>query len=100
MWDDTKLELIMEVKNAHEGQRIQCGAVGPDGFLYTGGDDKVSVLSAFMQYVMQSVHVGMVSVSCDSCTMFGLTVRCMPGRSTHPCEHLCGFHCFLTSFAH
>lgn len=41
MWDDTKLELIMEVKNAHEGQRIQCGAVGPDGFLYTGGDDKL-----------------------------------------------------------
>ncbi len=42
MWDGTNLELVMEVKKAHDGQRIQCGAIGPDGFLYTGGDDKVS----------------------------------------------------------
>ncbi len=42
MWDGTNLELVMEVKNAHNGQRIQCGAVAPDGFLYTGGDDKAS----------------------------------------------------------
>ena len=41
MWDATNLELVMEVRAAHEGQRIQCGAIGPDGFLYTGGDDKV-----------------------------------------------------------
>ena len=42
MWDANKLELVMEVKKAHEGQRIQCAAVAPDGCLYTGGDDKVS----------------------------------------------------------
>lgn len=41
MWDANKLELVMEVKKAHEGQRIQCAAVAPDGCLYTGGDDKV-----------------------------------------------------------
>ena len=44
MWDATNLELVMEVKKAHDGQRIKCGAVGPDGCLYTGGDDKVGVL--------------------------------------------------------
>lgn len=42
MWDANKLELVMEVKKAHEGQRIQCAAVAPDGCLYTGGDDKVT----------------------------------------------------------
>lgn len=42
MWDGTNLELVMEVKKAHDGQRIQCGAIAPDGFLYTGGDDKAS----------------------------------------------------------
>lgn len=41
MWDANKLELVMEVKKAHAGQRIQCAAVAPDGCLYTGGDDKV-----------------------------------------------------------
>ncbi|DBA82342.1 hypothetical protein WJX79_008773 [Trebouxia sp. C0005] len=41
MWDGTNLELVMEVKKAHDGQRIQCGAIAPDGFLYTGGDDKL-----------------------------------------------------------
>lgn len=46
MWDANKLELVMEVKKAHEGQRIQCAAVAPDGCLYTGGDDKVSAHNA------------------------------------------------------
>lgn len=41
MWDANKLELVMEVQKAHDGQRIQCAAVAPDGCLYTGGDDKV-----------------------------------------------------------
>lgn len=41
MWDASSLELVQEVKAAHEGQRVQCTAAGPDGFLYTGGDDKV-----------------------------------------------------------
>ena len=45
MWDANKLELVMEVKKAHEGQRIQCAAVAPDGCLYTGGDDKVGTQS-------------------------------------------------------
>lgn len=46
MWDANKLELVMEVKKAHEGQRIQCAAVAPDGCLYTGGDDKVGTQSS------------------------------------------------------
>ena len=31
----------MEVPNAHEGGKVHCATVGPDGNLYTGGDDKV-----------------------------------------------------------
>lgn len=41
MWDASSLELVQEVKKAHDGQRVQCAAAGPDNFLYTGGDDKV-----------------------------------------------------------
>lgn len=40
-WDAETLELMMEVRGAHEGTRIYCAAVGPDGVLYTGGDDKL-----------------------------------------------------------
>ena len=40
MWDD-KLQLVSAVKSAHDGARVHCLAVGPDGNLYTGGDDKV-----------------------------------------------------------
>jgi hypothetical protein len=35
------MELVMEAANAHEGGRVNCAAIGPDGNLYTGGDDKV-----------------------------------------------------------
>lgn len=42
MWDANTMELVMEVKNAHNSQRVQCAAIGPDNHLYTGGDDKVS----------------------------------------------------------
>lgn len=41
MWDASRLELVMEVPKAHEGQRVTCMAVGPNGFLFTGGDDKL-----------------------------------------------------------
>jgi pleiotropic regulator 1 len=41
MWDATTMELVGEVKKAHDKQKIQCMAVGPDGYLYTGGDDKL-----------------------------------------------------------
>ena len=40
MWDN-KLQLVSAVKCAHEGARVHCLAIGPDGNLYTGGDDKV-----------------------------------------------------------
>lgn len=43
MWDGTTLELVAHVSKAHEGGRIHCAAAGPDGFLYTGGDDKVGL---------------------------------------------------------
>ena len=36
------MELVGEKNHAHEGQRVNCAAVGPDRMLYTGGDDKVS----------------------------------------------------------
>ena len=41
MWDGNSLELVAHVSRAHEGGRIHCAAAGPDGYLYTGGDDKV-----------------------------------------------------------
>lgn len=41
MWDAESMELVMEERNAHDGGRINCATVGPDGNLYTGGDDKV-----------------------------------------------------------
>ncbi|KAK9835705.1 hypothetical protein WJX74_006335 [Apatococcus lobatus] len=41
MWDGNTLELVAHVSKAHEGGRIHCAAAGPDGFLYTGGDDKL-----------------------------------------------------------
>ena len=41
MWDADSMELVMEAANAHEGGRVNCAAIGPDGNLYTGGDDKV-----------------------------------------------------------
>lgn len=40
-WSADKLELVMEVAAAHDGQRINALALGPDGLLYTGGDDKL-----------------------------------------------------------
>ena len=42
MWDATSMELVMAHSHAHEGARIHCAAIGADGYLYTGGEDKVS----------------------------------------------------------
>ena len=44
----TNLELVMEVKKAHDGHRVQCAAVAADGCLYTGGDDKVSAVCTLL----------------------------------------------------
>ena len=49
MWDATTMELVQEVKNAHNGQRVQCTTVGPDNFLYTGGDDKVRHITSRLE---------------------------------------------------
>ncbi len=74
MWDGTNLELVMEIKKAHDGQRIQCGAIGPDGFLYTGGDDKASpsvvLLESCHQYefavpTLFVLLINSVGVCCD-----------------------------------
>ena len=43
MWDADTMELVMEAPAAHGGARVNCAAVGPDGNLYTGGDDKARV---------------------------------------------------------
>lgn len=40
-WDALTLELVSDVKNAHDGERLYCLTVGPDGVLYTGGNDKL-----------------------------------------------------------
>lgn len=40
-WSADTLEQLVEVAGAHQGEKIHCIAVGPDGILYTGGDDKV-----------------------------------------------------------
>ncbi|CAL5222253.1 g4589 [Coccomyxa viridis] len=41
MWDADTMELVQDVKRAHEGGRINCATIGADGNLYTGGDDKL-----------------------------------------------------------
>lgn len=40
-WDANTLEQAVHVSDAHDGERIYCLVVGPDGLLYTGGDDKL-----------------------------------------------------------
>lgn len=40
MWD-ASLELVTSVRAAHGGGKVHALAVGPDGLIYTGGDDKV-----------------------------------------------------------
>ena len=35
------MEIVVDRSSAHGGERVHCLAVGPDGLLYTGGDDKV-----------------------------------------------------------
>lgn len=42
MWDAATLELIQCSAGAHDGGKVHCAAIGPDGRLYTGGEDKVS----------------------------------------------------------
>lgn len=41
MWDAVSMELVMAHQHAHEGDRIHSLAIGADGFLYTGGEDKL-----------------------------------------------------------
>lgn len=39
-WDaHGNLNLVMKATAAHEGERLYCITLGPDGLLYTGGDD-------------------------------------------------------------
>lgn len=40
-WDADSLEIVVDRASAHGGERVHCLAMGPDGLLYTGGDDKV-----------------------------------------------------------
>lgn len=42
MWDATSLELVQTCDHAHEGGKVHTATIGADGFLYTGGEDKVS----------------------------------------------------------
>ena len=45
MWDADTMELVQAIPRAHEGARVNCAAIGADGNLYTGGDDKVRQIS-------------------------------------------------------
>lgn len=40
-WNAETLELVMEMPAAHAGSRVLCLAIGPDGLLYSGGEDKL-----------------------------------------------------------
>ncbi|KAL4420306.1 hypothetical protein ABPG77_001396 [Micractinium sp. CCAP 211/92] len=40
-WDADSLEIVVDRSSAHGGERVHCLATGPDGLLYTGGDDKL-----------------------------------------------------------
>lgn len=40
-WDADNLDIVVDRSSAHGGERVHCLAVGPDGLLYTGGDDKL-----------------------------------------------------------
>lgn len=40
MWD-AGLDLVTSVRDAHGGKKVNCLAIGPDGVVYTGGDDKL-----------------------------------------------------------
>ena len=44
MWDASTLELVMCENDAHQGGKVHSAALGPDGNLYTGGDDKVRIV--------------------------------------------------------
>ncbi len=56
MWDADSLELVMEAPHAHEGKKVHCAAVGPDGNLYTGGDDRVRRVSCLVP-VLAAAHL-------------------------------------------
>ena len=77
MWDATNLELVMEVRKAHEGQRIQCAAVAPDGFLYTGGDDKV----CYSHKQQHRLHVSAACLFNLHFTLFSMAVMTVKGCS-------------------
>lgn len=53
MWDSRNLELVESVYNAHDGGKVHCLTAGPDGNLYTGGEDKVHLsLLPFCSVIM------------------------------------------------
>ncbi|KAG2489448.1 hypothetical protein HYH03_012084 [Edaphochlamys debaryana] len=39
-WSARTLALLAEARGAHQGDKVHCLAVGPNGVLFTGGDDK------------------------------------------------------------
>lgn len=43
MWDSS-LDLVTSVRAAHGGGKVHALVVGPDGVIYTGGDDKVCLV--------------------------------------------------------
>ncbi|GFR47781.1 hypothetical protein Agub_g9550, partial [Astrephomene gubernaculifera] len=40
-WQASTLTLLAEVRGAHRGEKVICAAVGANGVLFTGGDDKL-----------------------------------------------------------
>lgn len=40
-WDGDTMDLVLQAKAGHDGKRIHCLALGPNGTLYTGGEDQL-----------------------------------------------------------
>ena len=40
-WDPVSLEIVVGTAGVHGGERVHCLVRGPDGLLYTGGDDNL-----------------------------------------------------------
>lgn len=76
MWDACSLELVECLDRAHEGGKIHCGTIGPDGNLYTGGGDKVQSNSRHPKRAVQALVMRLIglmhTIDWQSCSLWWL----------------------------
>lgn len=73
---------VTSVRDAHGGKKVNCLAIGPDGVVYTGGDDKVQPRWSEFQTI-SLFSLGATNFSIDFIFWFGLrNMRCK-------CENFC-----------